>query len=79
MDRHLADNTWFSSSAYGIADIALYAYTHVAEEGDFNLVPYRNLEPWFERVRAQPNHIRLLQETSALPVMSLEEDQAQRE
>jgi glutathione S-transferase len=42
---------------YTIADIALYAYTHVAEEGDFDLAPYPALRAWLERVAAEPGHI----------------------
>ena len=48
-----------SSSArrYSIADIALYAYTHVAEEGRFELARVPHVQAWLERVAAQPGHI----------------------
>lgn len=73
MDSHLATQTWFNGSNYGIADIALYAYTHVAEEGEFDLGPHVHIRHWLDRVRAQPGHVGLLQETSAEPVQTLAE------
>ena len=42
---------------YSIADIALYAYTHVAEEGGFDLGPFPALRQWLTRVAAEPRHI----------------------
>jgi glutathione S-transferase len=72
MEGHLAAHPWFSGPAYGIADIALYAYTHVADEGEFSLAPCPAVRGWLERVAAQPEHITLLQETSAEPVTTLE-------
>jgi glutathione S-transferase len=57
MDRHLADREFFAGGAYSIADIALYAYTHVADEGSFDLAPHPNVVAWLERVRSQPRHI----------------------
>jgi glutathione S-transferase len=43
--------------SYSIADIALYAYTHVAPEGGFDLAPFPSLRAWLERVAAQPGHL----------------------
>jgi len=77
MDAHLAQSAWFSGPRYGIADIALYAYTHVATEGGFELSNHTQICRWLDRVGSQPNHISLLQETSALPVTSLEEEHMQ--
>lgn len=58
MERHLASHDYFvASAAYSIADIALYAYTHVAPEGGFDLAPYPAVNAWLERVRAQPRHV----------------------
>lgn len=57
MDDHLAKQEWFAGGQYSIADIALYAYTHVAEEGGFDLKPYRALRAWLGRVASLPNHI----------------------
>ncbi len=72
MEGHLAAHSWFSGPAYGIADIALYAHTHVAEEGEFSLAPFTAVRAWLDRVAAQPGHIALLQETSAEPVRTLQ-------
>jgi len=56
MDQHLAEHDFFAGR-YSIADIALYAYTHVAHEGDFDLSPYRALKSWLARVASEPRHI----------------------
>jgi glutathione S-transferase len=74
MEDHLAAHPWFSGPAYGIADIALYAYTHVAEEAEFSLAPYAAVRAWLPRVAAQPGHVGLLQETSAEPVGTLQQN-----
>jgi glutathione S-transferase len=50
---------------YTIADIALYAYTHVAHEGGFDLAPYQAVRAWLERVRAQPRHVPITQSAFA--------------
>jgi len=57
MERHLSTHDWFAGDACSIADIALYAYTHVAHEGDFDLAPYKAIGAWMERVRAEPGHV----------------------
>jgi len=57
MERRLTDRTFFVGERYTIADIALYAYTHVADEGGFDLTPYPTINAWLARVRAQPRHI----------------------
>jgi glutathione S-transferase len=72
MDAHLAGHPWFGPTGYSIADIALYAYTHVADEGGFDLAGFAHLNRWLAEVRAQPDHITLLQETSAAPVVTLD-------
>jgi glutathione S-transferase len=59
MDRHLATRHWFAGDNYSIADIALYGYTHAAEEGGFRLARYPNVSEWLARVSAQPDHIPL--------------------
>ena len=59
MEGHLAENDWFAAGRYTIADIALYAYTHVADEGGFDLEPYPNVRAWLERVREQPGHVSM--------------------
>ena len=52
MEGHLAANDFFVAGRYSIADIALYAYTHVCDEGGFDLAPYPAVRAWLERVRA---------------------------
>ena len=50
---------FFVGERYTIADIALYAYTHVAAEGGFDLAPFPAVRAWIERVAAQPGHIAI--------------------
>jgi glutathione S-transferase len=57
MEGHLAKRSFFVGERYTIADIALYAYTHVAEEGGFALAPYGAIRAWLARVAAQPGHV----------------------
>ena len=57
MDEHLGRRDWFVMDRLTLADIALYAYTHVAEEGGFSLQPYPNVRAWLARVAALPGHI----------------------
>lgn len=57
MEGHLKNKDFFVGGAYSIADIALYAYTHVAHEGDFDLKPFKAVNAWLKRVAAQPRHI----------------------
>jgi len=57
MERHLATHMFLVGERYTIADIALYAYTHVAPEAGFELEPYPAITAWLERVAAQPGHI----------------------
>jgi glutathione S-transferase len=59
MDEHLAARRFFVGERYTIADIALYAYTHVAHEGGHDLAPYGNVRAWLARVAEQPRHVRI--------------------
>jgi glutathione S-transferase len=61
MEGHLAKRRFFVAERYTIADIALYAYTHVAEEGGFSLAPYPAIRAWIARVAAEPRHIPITQ------------------
>jgi glutathione S-transferase len=61
MEGHLAKRSFFAAERYTIADIALYAYTHVAEEGGFPLAPYPAIRAWLARVASQPRHIPITQ------------------
>lgn len=51
MEKHLSERDWFANDSYSIADIALFAYTHVAHEGNFDLSGYPHINAWLERVR----------------------------
>jgi len=57
MEGHLAGRTFLVADLYSIADIALYAYTHVADEGGFDLEPYPAIRGWLGRVASQPGHV----------------------
>lgn len=59
MERHLSQNLYFVDNRYSIADITLFAYTHVAEEGGFQLSRYPHLQAWIRRVQQQPGHISI--------------------
>jgi len=59
MEKHLTSREWFVGNSYSIADIALYAYTHVADEGGFDLAKYPAIRGWLQRVRSQPRHIAI--------------------
>jgi glutathione S-transferase len=59
MEGELKQRPFFAGNQYSLADIALYAYTHVAEEGRFELGRYPAIRAWFERVQAQPRHLRI--------------------
>jgi len=54
MDRHLAERDYFAGDALSIADLALFAYTHKADEGGFDVAPYPAVAAWLERVSAAP-------------------------
>jgi glutathione S-transferase len=59
LERHLEDRRFLVGDAYSIADIALYAYTHVAPEGGFSLQPYPAVEAWLAHVADQPGHVAI--------------------
>jgi glutathione S-transferase len=57
MEKHLDSRQFFVADRYSIADMALYAYTHVAHEGLVDLTPYTAVRAWLARVSAQPRHV----------------------
>jgi glutathione S-transferase len=61
MEGHLARRAFFVGERYTIADIALYAYTHVAGEGGFDLGPFPQVRNWINRVAGQPGYIPITQ------------------
>ena len=60
MERPLADRSWFVGDSMTIADIALYAYTHAADEGEFDLSGYPAIGRWLDRVAVEPGHVPMV-------------------
>jgi len=59
MDNHLQNHLFFVDERYTIADISLFAYTHVAHEGGFDLNKFPAIQKWIKRVQNQPSHISI--------------------
>lgn len=59
MELHLSKNDFFVANQYSIADITLYAYTHMAEEGEFDLTGYDKIKAWFKRIESQTDYISI--------------------
>ena len=57
IEHHLATRSFLVADSFTIADIALYAYTHVAEEGGFDLSPYPAIGRWLDRVAGENGHV----------------------
>jgi glutathione S-transferase len=57
MEGHLASRTFLVGERFSLADISLYAYTHVADEGEFDLGGYPAIRAWLDRVADQPGHV----------------------
>lgn len=61
MERHLTNHRFFIGERYTIADIGLFAYSHVADEGEFDLTRFPAIQTWIKRVQDLPNHISITQ------------------
>jgi len=61
MEQHLRQHDFLVAARYTIADIALFAYTHVADEGGFDLTQFPAIQSWIQRIQAQPQHIPITQ------------------
>jgi glutathione S-transferase len=59
MERHLASRRYFAGEHATVADLALYAHTHVAQEGEFELGGFPNLIDWLARIASDPSHIKI--------------------
>jgi glutathione S-transferase len=59
MERHLAGREFFVGASPTVADLALYAYTHVADEGGFELDRFAAIGAWLERIRALPGYVSI--------------------
>ena len=68
MEKHLATQAFFAAGRYTIADIALYAYTHTANETGFDLTGFPSIRAWLKRVADQPDHVPISWEPEALAI-----------
>jgi glutathione S-transferase len=60
LEGHLAEGRdWLVGDAYSAADISIYGYTHVAHEGEFDMLQYPHVEAWVDRVSAVPGHVAM--------------------
>jgi glutathione S-transferase len=62
METRLRAADFLADGGYSIADIALYAYTHVADEAEMDLAPYPGIRRWLDRVAEQPGHVLITQD-----------------
>jgi glutathione S-transferase len=62
MENHLKQHRYFAADRYTVADIALYAYTHLTHECDFDLATFPAIRDWLDRMAAQPGHVRMEQQ-----------------
>jgi glutathione S-transferase len=67
MEQHLANHAFFTGDRYTIADIGLFAYTHVAGEGGFDLTRVPAIQSWINRVKNQPRYIKIYYTSRTLP------------
>ena len=65
MDRYLADRKWLAAGRLTVADICLFAYTHVADEADFDLEAYPAIVGWMERIMTMPGFVAMDQPAMA--------------
>ena len=61
MEKHLQEHRYFVAERYTVADIALYAYTHLAHACDYDLAAFPAIRTWLERVAAEPGHVAMLE------------------
>jgi glutathione S-transferase len=59
MERRLAEAEWLAGPAFSLADIALFAYTHMAGDGGYDLAPFPGVARWLARVAALPGHVTI--------------------
>ena len=55
MDAHLQASDWLAGGRLTMADVSLFAYTHVADEGGFDLTPFTGITAWISRLKSHPN------------------------
>jgi glutathione S-transferase len=61
METRLSESPFFAGERFTVADIALYAYTHVADEGEFDLAPYPKVRRWLSNIEALPEYVSMEQ------------------
>ena len=66
MENHLQAHRYFAADRYTVADIALYAHTHLAHTCDFDLTPFPAVRAWLERIGEQPGHVLMDEQASSL-------------
>jgi glutathione S-transferase len=59
MDEHMAEREWFVGDGMSLADICLFAYTHLAGEAEFDLKQYPHVLEWVERIKGQPRYLAM--------------------
>ncbi len=59
MENHLKHHRYFAADRYTVADIALYAYTHLAHECDYDLATFPAIRGWLDRVASEPGHVAM--------------------
>jgi len=59
MDEHLNGREWFIGDSLSLADICLFAYTHVAGDADFDLGRYQQVTAWIERLKGHPRYVAM--------------------
>jgi glutathione S-transferase len=68
MEKHLESHAFFAANRYTVADIALYAYTHVAHECGFELAGFPAVRGWLKRVAEQPRHVAMDWQAATLAI-----------
>jgi glutathione S-transferase len=79
MENHLQDHRYFAADRYTIADIALYAHTHLAQMCDFDLAAFPAVRAWLDRIVEQPGHVLMDEqpaEAAQMQVPSVDPGQA---
>jgi glutathione S-transferase len=66
MENHLKHRRYFAADRYTIADIALYAYTHLAHQCDYDLTSFPAIRRWLDRVAAEPGHIAMIEQPAVV-------------
>ena len=69
MEKQLAQTPFLTGGDFSVADISLYAYTHVAHEGEFEMERFPNIKAWLERIESMPGYeaISILEDTEYVP------------